>query len=531
MRNTIILDEKEESFFFNEDTNLNWKKDYPAWKSKDNINENIYIKMILEISSNYDEQIYRFIEEFSLKISERNPDNRTANLCIMLDYPSKENKRKLFIRFNEKDIDDDYQKDEILKRIQSSNCLIFHNSTNNGWGLPFKRKYDPYSSFFNHDDKELIEKQKERLFQTMKNPMKKQEKILSELLGRLDEKYEVGLSFPRLNFEKVPLEISLGEKNMDMPLEDWGSGTRNRTLIFMSLFNAKKLVDSDNNPGKISPIVIIEEPECFLHPSAQAEFGRILQDLSEEFKIQVITTTHSPYLLSFKNPSSNILLKRKDIGKRKYRETELIDTSGENWKEPFELALGITGPEFEAFKNVFFSDSNGILLVEGDTDKEYFELLRQESHGKNKLNFSGDIFSYDGIGNLKNPVLLRFIKERFSKSIITLDLDMAHTLKNTFDMLKFDENKHYFTIGINSPGKKNIEGLLPKAITSKVYHDNPDLVQQQSSNVVTERQEATKRLKKILLEEFKKSALLNEEYYREFYVIVKKINKSLRSHN
>jgi hypothetical protein len=37
---------------------------------------------------------------------------------------------------------------------------------------------------------------------------------------------------------------------------------------------------------------MIEEPECFLHPSAQAEFGRILRDLAEEFQVQVIITTH-----------------------------------------------------------------------------------------------------------------------------------------------------------------------------------------------------------------------------------------------
>jgi putative ATP-dependent endonuclease of OLD family len=55
--------------------------------------------------------------------------------------------------------------------------------------------------------------------------------------------------------------------------------------------------------------VIIEELESFLHPSAQSEFRRILQDLSKELKIQVIATTHGTYFLSHHNPKSNILVK------------------------------------------------------------------------------------------------------------------------------------------------------------------------------------------------------------------------------
>ena len=59
-------------------------------------------------------------------------------------------------------------------------------------------------------------------------------------------------------------------------------------------------------------------------------------------EIQVIATTHSPYLLSHHNPKSNILVKRNTF-RKKIRESIIENVQDENWREPFELALGMVG--------------------------------------------------------------------------------------------------------------------------------------------------------------------------------------------
>ncbi len=196
------------------------------------------------------------------------------------------------------------------------------------------------------------------------------------MLGRLEDKYEVSFSMQGLKLERESIEISLKEKGVDVSLDEWGSGTKNRTHIFMSLLNARKFQESSNQSEKIYPVVLIEEPESFLHPSAQAEFGRILQDLANEFKIQVIVTTHSPYLLSHKTHSANILVDRDLKGKAKEKGSIITNNEDENWYEPFALALGINGADFGPLKSTIFNDSNNVILVEGLIDKEYFELLR-----------------------------------------------------------------------------------------------------------------------------------------------------------
>ncbi|HEY3215821.1 MAG TPA: AAA family ATPase [Candidatus Eisenbacteria bacterium] len=192
------------------------------------------------------------------------------------------------------------------------------------------------------------------------------------------------MTIPSLDIRYFPYDLTLGDRKVEVELGEWGSGTRNRTLVLLTIFRAKQVAESPASASKVTPVIVVEEPESFLHPSAQAEFGRVLQDLSEEFRVQIIVTTHSPYLLSQNRPESNILLKRRGA-RGQMRATERVDTAGDGWMEPFALALGIGDAEFKPWRELFFSKSSGLLLVEGDTDKEYFVLLRDPAHGSNRL--------------------------------------------------------------------------------------------------------------------------------------------------
>jgi len=329
-----------------------------------------------------------------------------------------------------------------------------------------------------------------------------------------------------LNIDRESIDISLKEKGIEVSLDDYGSGTKNRTLILLNLMNAKRIQQSTNLNKRLTPIVIIEEPESFLHPSAQAEFGRILQDIAAEFKIQILVATHSPYLLSHKEPKANLLLER-DLNKKE-KGSRLIDTEGDKWYEPFALSLGITGEDFGPLKSTIFSGKNDIILVEGTSDKEYFELLKKAKHGNKKLNFDGEIFPYGGAGNIKNNILLRFIKERFKRFIVTVDLDKYSDTKKTFQSLGLTENKEFIIIGKNETGKKCIEGLVPAALLSKVYAENVDLVQQSMENS-DDGKTARSKIKSKVLDAFKEEDKKgNLNIFTDFYPIVNKMNKAFR---
>ncbi len=363
---------------------------------------------------------------------------------------------------------------------------------------------------------------------TLKKIARRQQSEITELLSRLESKYTVGLTLPTFDPGIMPLNITLGDKKIDVDLDSWGSGTRNRTLILIRLFRAHQVSQATTSPSKITPIIVIEEPESFLHPSAQAEFGRILQDLSEEFKVQVIASTHSPYMLSQKKPESNILLARK-VTHSRMKETIRVNTTGDNWMRPFGEALGIDNSEFSLWKDVFFNSTECILLVEGEIDQEYFELLRDEKHGPNRLDFLGEVYPYCGCGNLKNTVLLRFLKNRYERIFVTYDLDSEKEIEPLLTPLGFHRGKQYAPVGLNAIGKRSIEGLLPEQIKQAVNNAHHDLVDQLMSPEKSERDSAKSRLKKFYLEEFKSKAVAGEEDFKNFYQLARVITKVLKA--
>lgn len=59
-------------------------------------------------------------------------------------------------------------------------------------------------------------------------------------------------------------------------------------------------------------LVLIEEPETSLHPSAQFQFGKYLIDVVKEKRHQILLTTHSEYLLESLHSKSRIYLYRNE---------------------------------------------------------------------------------------------------------------------------------------------------------------------------------------------------------------------------
>jgi hypothetical protein len=414
---------------------------------------------------------------------------------------------------------------EVYKRLQSTNAVLFHDSTEFFHPYRFRQSADVFKEMSPSDEQKLKDAQA-NVGKVLTKVAKKNQEDLTEMLGRLKDKYKIGFSITSTVEAEVPYTITLGTDDGDVVLENWGSGTQNRTRILMTLFKASKIRETSTSSEKVVPVIVIEEPESYLHPSAQAEFGRTLRDLAEEFKIQVIVTTHSPYLLSLDEPEANILLCRKLIRKR-LRETELIDTSGSKWVEPFSLALGLSESDLGPWKDALFSGSDSLLLVEGDIDRRYLEALREEAHGINKLSFEGVIFPYGGKDTLRQKHLLRFMMSRFSRFIVTYDLEVEPEVEDHLKELGLIKGQDYIAIGKGAPGKACVEGLLPEKTFQSVFTGNVDLVQKATLGVGNDAKSAKSSLKNLYFEEFSKTAQPLTDDFKNFYVLAKQLNKMI----
>lgn len=509
---------------------INYHQDFPIWKTNSN-KDNIEITVRVQLDKTGDIGLVKFLNVFLQEKEEAISEFEINDILLTIKISVNPNPKESSIEINvdDKTVNDIYKVGEILRRINFAHVIVFHNSTQPMNSVRRSQQHGHLDNL-NIKTKKSIEGKFNQINKELSKAVQKHKSELQELIGRLKEKYKVSLAISGfdMDYENIPYEISLGEGNFELPLDDWGSGTKNRTLILSSIFNAKNLINQDDESNKITPIVIIEEPESFLHPSAQSEFGRILQDLSKELQIQVIATTHSPYLLSHHNPKSNILVKR-NIVRKKTKESIIEEVGGKNWREPFELALGMVGPEFESLKEAFFSEENNIILLEGDLDVEYFKLLRNNNHGSNRLNYEGEFFSYGGFGFLNNLVLLKFMKERFKKLIVTIDLDAISHVQSNFDQAGYCKDSDYFLIGLDKPGYRCIEGLLPDFIKTKVNTENNELVFALQSEDKGERKSAKDKLKALYLAEFKRDIKYDETYFSEFYRLSSKINRILNS--
>jgi putative ATP-dependent endonuclease of OLD family len=517
----LVRGELLRPFRFVEESELSPKDDYPKWKDTEPSKQEISFEIILELDKTRDIGFYQFV------VTQLKRESPADLLTLELKVTYQGGKvAPTVVVTTEGTTYSGLDAQQVLTKLQSSRSILFHNSTD------IDRTYYPRRSVTGEireitgQHESLVESMKKTVSRGLAKISKSQQAEFEGLLGRLQTKYKVGLSLPPFDFGYLPFSITLGDKKVEVPLDDLGSGTKNRTLILLALFRARQMGESDPSASKITPVLVIEEPESFLHPAAQAEFGRVLQDMAEEFKVQVIVTTHSPYLLNLKDPSSNILLSR-HTSYNQLRETERVETTGDNWMAPFGIALGLDTEEFKPWKDMMLGSTDSILLVEGDTDKKYLEMLRDAKHGSNRLVLHGDIVSYEGTGSLSNTVLLRFIKNRHRKVFVTFDLDAVDRVEKTLKGLKLEKKKHYLPIGHNVAGKRNIEGLLPESVTKGVYKANASLVQAATAGTKEEQESAKRKLKTLLFDEFEKQATPGVEFFGGFYSVVKVINKAV----
>lgn len=503
-----------------EEESTNYERDYPKWL--EGTSSPIEIEAAFHIAKDRDAAFHEFCVRI-LKLEQDTSIDDSLTINVKLTHASDSRSSAITISVGSNKYTG-IEAEEVLNRLKSSGTVVFHNSTQRDFGYRFRGDLGPLSEF-TKDSSDILTGIKEHTRKGLKKIAKGQQLEFEHLLGRLEKKYKVSISLPEYDLSQIPFNMTLGDSDVTVGLDDWGSGTQNRTRILLALFRAKQAAESPTSALKTTPLLVIEEPECFLHPSAQSEFGRVIQDLAVEFGVQVIVTTHSPYLLS-RDIEQNILLHR--IEKRKkLRETCIRPTNGEDWMLPYAHALGLISDEFKNWIGPLISTTSNVLLVEGETDKEYFELLRDASHGVNRLDFDGDVVAYQGIGNIKNTVLMKFIKNLVRRLFLTYDLDVEHEVHGVIHALQMEKGVDYTPIGVNSPGKKCIEGMLPDHIYATVSGRNPALVRELSSGSKDEQKDARQRMKQLCLAEFKNTAKPGDDY-KSFYGIVKIINKAFK---
>ena len=504
------------------DYGLTYRDDCTKWtKSSDPI----LVQWNMVLSHEDDPSLIAYIDTItSEKLSLQSSQNN-VELIVEMTIDSNSTQTTVIVDSNHLP---DRLSGEVVAKLKRSQCVFLHNSAEQNnimFAGPGRRK-TIHEVYLSEEEQKALARAAKTVERKTRQLAKGHRDDLSNLLGKLKDKYEV--EFTTLEGFRSPemmLGINLKDNKVEVPIDDWGSGTRNRTNILMSLLHAKRMKDQMGSDDKLTPIVVVEEPESFLHPAAQSEFGGVLQDLSQELGIQIIVSTHSPFMLNRVSSGSNILLRRK-VRRGQLQETEIVDTSGQNWMEPFSEHLGIVRPEFDYWSSLFSSRDSRVLLVEGKIDKEYFELIRKMLRERSGIPDDVEIIEYGGKDALKNTVLVNFVLKNFSKVFVTFDVDAADEVRKSLERLGMEEGSDYLAVGRTDPGKQAIEGLLPERVSGKVFGREPGLVMQLGSTTSRDRSRAKSQLKKFLLDEFKNGSPYTDSELKGFLEIGKVLREA-----
>ena len=496
------------------ENSLSYDRDHTQWAKS----EEMEISVRVELNRHDDSEVFFVVDKFASKPIEGD----TARVRVSETFTST-GQSQVLCRVNGDELGSQ-NSSEIAKKLKSAPNLVVHNST-----TPSRRLYyfsgemtEVLESHFSQEDRKKIADAERNLSNKVKNAAKEHKEELSQLLGRLGENYDVELTtIDRGGSSRFPLNVKLNDKSVDANLGGWGSGTQNRTRVLISVLEADRIRKSQASENRSTPVVLVEEPESFLHPSAQAEFGKVLNNLSKDFGVQIIATTHSPYMLNQSNAQANLLLERK-VMRNKLKETTLVDTTGDEWMLPFADNLGVVAGEFIPWRKIVSSPNSRIVLVEGTLDVEYFCHLKDKYPATYQLPDDVEVVSYGGKDALKNTQVLQFMLSRLERVYITYDLDAEREVEPKLKSIGLTSVNDFCSIGVNKPGKECIEGLLPESIMASVYAENVENVSALTSADSKARNSAKSNIKKAALKKFKDSEL-NEVELKEMSKLMKKI--------
>lgn len=259
---------------------------------------------------------------------------------------------------------------------------------------------------------------------------------LKEVIGNVykDLKNDLNIQLQRtLSLMNIKIDINMLEnksedyyKNIrlwvndgvETPLENKGSGLQSLIMIELFKFYCKTFNQSS--------LLILEEPELFLHPHAKRMLSDILKDFINNGKNQIIITTHSEeFIHDVDIENINVIRKTAD-GTKKSRISK--DNYGDG-KELQKLKIELQHKNAE----MFFAEK--VILVEGEEQILIPEIVKS-IYGKKLLN-NNDISIIKVGGKSYFEIYKKVLDELNIKNYIIADYDILE--KNLTPLLNEEE--------------------------------------------------------------------------------------------
>lgn len=157
-------------------------------------------------------------------------------------------------------------------------------------------------------------------------------------------------------------------KQSKMPLANQGTGLQRMSLIYLiQNMIEKKLLDENDNK-----LLLIDEPEAFLHPEAVRALSRSLYKIGQ--KMPLMISTHSPILIDLSERHTSIQVFR--VGEKEA--IQLYKSVSEQFDDNDIQNMKILNYVDSYVNEFFFADK--VVIVEGDTEYIAFKHLAKKTN-------------------------------------------------------------------------------------------------------------------------------------------------------
>jgi predicted ATP-dependent endonuclease of OLD family len=166
--------------------------------------------------------------------------------------------------------------------------------------------------------------------------------------------------------------IQVIDEMTDEPQDVSAMGHGAQRSIQMALVHHLAEQSSNETEAETAKLVLVDEPELYLHPQAVESVRKSLKDLSES-NYQVVFATHSPLMIEgYDIPYTNVVHKSTSEGtKVRKRVVDAIEEVIEDKATQRKLLFSL-----ENASQILFSDR--VLLVEGKTERRLVSRLYKE---------------------------------------------------------------------------------------------------------------------------------------------------------
>lgn len=210
----------------------------------------------------------------------------------------------------------------------------------------------------------------------IKNIESKIKRNLQTVFGDVDVRLKI--DFPEVPELLANSRIELFDSGVWTPPELKGQGVQRALYVALLRSLADQLRESDIKEASVKRpfMLLVEEPEIFLHPSVLETMRSAVENISKTN--QVVISTHSPNIVSRKT-FSNVILIRKLPKQDKKGKTIKLNKNAVKLDEKHEKRIcELLG--YNRSSKFLFSDK--VIVVEGPSDVAYYEALIEKWAGQ-----------------------------------------------------------------------------------------------------------------------------------------------------